>query len=158
MGEIFSASEIVRMGIEIEKNGRDFYNSLMRKARDIKVQEVFNFLAKEEENHIRVFQKILEKSEKGEETGIIADDYYAYMRSLADNYVFTKENTGGKAAASIKSEKEGVEKAINFERESIIFYDGIKKTVPEADKAVVDSLIEQENRHLEQLIELKEQI
>lgn len=30
MGNIFAGSEIVEMGIQIEKNGRDFYNKIKR--------------------------------------------------------------------------------------------------------------------------------
>ncbi len=31
MGNIFAGSEIVELGIQIEKNGRDFYNTLAKK-------------------------------------------------------------------------------------------------------------------------------
>ncbi|MFA5310737.1 MAG: ferritin family protein [Candidatus Omnitrophota bacterium] len=154
MGDIFSGSEIVEIGIQIEKNGRDFYNSLSGSIKNIKVQEVFKFLAREEEKHIKAFQGILEKAGKFKDEGLVSDDYFAYMSSLASEQVFTKENTGIVIAGSIKTEKAAVEKAINFERESVIFYEGIKKVVPGEDKKIVDYLIEQENMHLRQLTEL----
>jgi len=156
MENVFSASEIVKMGIEIERNGQDFYNGLMQKTRDIKLQDIFSLLAQEEEKHIHAFEDILKATQAGQDWGMESDDYYAYMRSLSEQYVFTKENTGKGIAASIRDEKEAIEKAINFEKESIIFYDGIKKVVPESEKKIVDALIEQEKNHLERLSALKE--
>ncbi len=32
MGNIFAGSEIVELGIQIEKNGRDFYNTLIKQS------------------------------------------------------------------------------------------------------------------------------
>lgn len=158
MGGIFSASEIVKMAIEIEKNGRDFYGALMQKARDIRLQNIFSLLAQEEEKHIRAFQGILKEAEEKQERGIESDDYYAYMKSLSERYVFTKENTGKGVAATIKNEGDAIEKAINFERESIIFYDGVKKVVPESGRKIVDALIEQEKEHLSRLSSIREQL
>jgi rubrerythrin len=158
MGEFFAGSEIIEIGIQIERNGRDFYNTLARKFGDMKVQEIFKFLSGEEEKHIKAFQGILEKTNKHKEQGLVSDDYFSYMNSLASGYVFTKENTGEDIARSIKSEMDAVEKAVGFEKESITFYEGIKKIVPDEDKRIIDSLIEQENSHLSQLTELKSQI
>jgi len=155
MGEIFAGSEIIEIGIQIEKNGRDFYNALMVKSKDIKAQECFKFLATEEEKHIKAFQGILEKTEENRGQGLNSDDYFAYMKSLASGYIFTKENTGGKIARSIRSEGEAVEKAIGFEKESIIFYEGIKKVVPDDDKEIIDFLIAQENEHLYKLTTIR---
>ena len=155
MGNIFAGSEIVELGIQIEKNGRDFYNILAGQTKDMKTQEIFKFLAGEEEKHIMVFQGILEKSRKYEPQGLDADEYFAYMNSLASEHVFTKENKGKEVAKEIKSDKEAIEKGIGFEKDSIIFYEGIKKVVPEHDLKAIDALIEQEKSHLAQLTDLQ---
>jgi len=151
MADVFSGSEIVEIGIGIEKNGRDFYSILSESTKDIKVQEAFRFLADEEEKHIKVFQEILEKAQELNGQGLVSDDYFAYMNALAREYVFTKENTGKAIANVIKTDKEAVGKAIGFEKESIIFYEGIRKIVSDANKKIIDYLIEQENTHLGQL-------
>ena len=36
MGNIFAGSEIVELGIQIEKNGRDFYNTLVSQSKSQK--------------------------------------------------------------------------------------------------------------------------
>jgi len=155
MGNIFSGSEIVEIGIQIEKNGRDFYSALAGQSKDLKAKDVFKFLAGEEEKHIKAFQGILEKTVKYEPQGMGADDYYAYMSALAGEHVFTKENKGLELARQIKGDREAVEKGIRLEEDSIVFYEGMKKVVPEYDRKVIDSLISQEEGHLRQLMGMK---
>ncbi|HLD82591.1 MAG TPA: ferritin family protein [Candidatus Omnitrophota bacterium] len=158
MGNIFAGSEIVEIGIQIEKNGRDFYNTLEKKSKNQRASEMFKYLAGEEEKHIKIFQEILDKTEKYEPIGLYADEYFAYMNALASEYVFTKENKGEEIAKTMKSDKEAVNMGIGFEKDSIIFYEGMKKAVPEYDLKIVDELIMQEQRHLRILSDLKKDL
>lgn len=158
MGNIFAGSEVVEIGIQIEKNGRDFYNTLVRQSKSIKAQEIFKYLAGEEEKHVKAFQGILDKTQKYEALGLDADQYYAYMNALAGEYIFTRENAGEEVAKKIKTDKEAIDMGIKFEKDSIVFYVGIKKVVPEYDQKTVDELVAQEQNHLRQLLELKKEI
>jgi rubrerythrin len=158
MGNIFAASEIVELGIQIETNGRDFYNTLVKQTKNKKATDIFQYLAGEEEKHIAVFQKILDETEKYEPPKIYADEYLAYMNALASEYIFTRKGQGELIAKKIKSDLEAVDTGIKFEKDSIIFYEGIKKAVPEYDHKIIEELIHQEENHLKQLIDLKGQI
>ncbi len=155
MGNIFAGSEIVEIGIEIEKNGRDFYNTLVRQTKDLKAKESFEFLAKEEEKHIKVFQGILDSLEKYQPAESYPGEYFAYMNALAGEYVFTQKDKGRQLAEKTSGDKEAIDLGIGFEKDSIIFYEGMKKCVPEFDLKVLDSLINQEQQHLRMLAELK---
>lgn len=155
MGNIFAGSEIVELGIQIERNGRDFYKTLTGKSKSQKAIEVFKFLEGEEEKHIKAFQEILERTEKYEPAGLDSDEYFAYMNALASEHVFTQKDKGIEIAKSIKSDNEAVNMGIGFEKDSIIFYEGMKRVVPEYDTKIVDELIRQEENHLRQLTDLK---
>lgn len=155
MGNIFSASEIVDLGIRIEENGRDFYTSLAAQSRNEKAAKVFKFLAAEEEKHILVFSKIKDKTEQYEPPAIYADEYLGYMNALAADCVFTQKNKGTEAAKKIQSDIEAAEVGIRFEKDSILLYQGMVKAVSSYDKKVVDELILQEENHLRQLLDLK---
>lgn len=158
MANIFSGSEIAELGVQIEKNGRDFYGVLTRLSKNQSAAGIFEFLAKEEEKHIGIFKKILINSEKNEAGQVYSDEYTAYMNALARECVFTQKYKGRDIAKKITGYKEALELAIGFEKDSIIFYEGIKQFVPEYDKAVVDDLIGQERKHLRQLSDLKKEI
>lgn len=158
MGNIFAGSEIVELGVQIEKNGRDFYNTLVSQSKIPKAKEVFNYLAGEEEKHIVVFQKILASVEKYEPPESYPGEYFAYMNALASEHIFTQKDKGKAVAQKIKSDQEAVSMGIGFEKDSIIFYEGMKKVVPDYDLKVLDELIAQEQDHLKQLAELKKKI
>ena len=158
MGNIFAGSEVVELGIQIEKNGRDFYRTLTAQSKNQKAQDIFKYLAGEEEKHIAVFQKILSSLENYQPAEAYPGEYFAYMNALASEYVFTQENKGGEVAKKIKSDKEAIGKGIGFEKDSIIFYEGMKKIVPAYDQKVVEELIIQEQGHLRQLTELERKI
>lgn len=158
MANVFSGSEIVGFGIEIEKNGRDFYNALADRAKEAKAKDVFKLLEREEEGHIAVFRKILESVKEYEPPETYAGEYSAYMTMLAGEYVFTLPDKGKYAAKKIKNDKEAVDLGIKFEKESIVFYEGMKKAVPEDQAVIVEKLVEQENTHLFKLLKLKNRI
>ena len=158
MGNIFAGSEIVEIGIQIEKNGRDFYNTLASQSKNQKAKDIFKYLAGEEEKHILVFQEILANVEKYEPPESYPGEYFAYMNALASEYVFTQKDKGKEIAQSIKTDKEAADLGIGFEKDSIIFYEGMKKVVPEYNHKIIDELIAQEQNHLRQLSDLKKSL
>jgi len=155
MGNIFSGSEIVEIGIQIEHNGFDFYNTLSKKTKDLKSKDIFEFLAGEEKKHIAVFQGILGALARYEPPESYPGEYFSYMNALAGEYVFTGKNKGAELAQKIASDLEAINLGIGFEKDSIIFYDGMKKVVPPDEAGVIDQLIKQEEKHLQILMDLK---
>jgi rubrerythrin len=158
MGNIFIGSEIVELGIQIERNGKDFYDAVAAVSQDAKAKEIFLFLASEEQKHIAIFQQILVSVQKYEPAPVYADDYAAYMKSLAAEYIFTRKDKGGEIAKSAKNEADAVDLGIKFEKDSIIFYDGMKKMIPESDLKIINDLISREQEHLMMLLGLKDEL
>lgn len=149
---MFSGSEIVELGIQIEKNGRDFYNTLLNQSRDTKYRDIFKYLAGEEEKHIVIFQNMLSNVEKYEQTESYPGEYSAYMNALAGEYVFTQKDKGIEVAKNVRSDKGAIELGIGFEKDSIIFYTGMKKMVQEYDRKAIENLITQEQDHLRRFL------
>jgi len=155
MGNIFAGSEVVEIGIQIEKNGKDFYSTLAGQSRNQKAKDIFKYLAGEEEKHITAFQKILDSVKKYEPQEAFPGEYFSYMNSLASEHVFTQKDKGSEIAKTAKDDKKAVELGIGFEKDSIVFYEGMKKVVLEAEVKAIDGLIAQEQIHLKKLSELK---
>lgn len=156
MANVFGGNEIVEMGIQIEKNGKDFYDTLSAKSKDEKAKDIFCYLAEQEKKHIDIFEKILQAVHKYEPPESYPGEYFAYMKALASEYVFTKKNKGKEIAKSTKSDREAVELGIKFEKDSILFYEGMQKVVPDNQRKIVDALIAQEKEHLCDLYNIKE--
>lgn len=155
MRNIFSAGEVVEMGIKIEENGRDFYNEAARRSKNEKVIEIFELLAREEGNHIERFEEILSQVKKYEPEEAYPNEYFAYIKSLSGEYVFTKEKKGEEIAGSISTDREAVDLGIGFEKDSILFYEEMKRFVLEREKKIVDKLLEEEKAHLNKLNDLR---
>ncbi|MDP8299782.1 MAG: ferritin family protein [Candidatus Tantalella remota] len=158
MGNIFSGSEIVEIGIQIEKNGRDFYKEVVANSKSEKAKEIFRYLADAEEKHIDVFLDLLASVNKYEPAEAYPEEYFAYMNALASGYVFTQADVGREIGKSVKSDAEAIEIGIKFEKDSILFFDGIKKVVPASGQALVAALLEQEEEHLQKLEEFAGQL
>ncbi len=156
MEERYSACELVEIGIQVEKNGREFYLELAKKDFKAEAVKAFKFLAEEEEKHIKVFDRIFSSACEYEPEGAYPDDYFAYMNALARQYIFTQGKGRGKEAASaVKDFADAVDLGIGFEKDSIIFYEGMKKIIAGKDHKIIDKVITEEQKHLARLFELK---
>jgi rubrerythrin len=154
----FSGNEIIELGIQIEKNGRDFYNALVKQSKNSEAKKIFEHLAEQEEKHIDVFQLLLDSVEKYEPAESYPEEYFSYMRALAGAHVFTQKDKGKEIAKSITTDKEAIDMGIGFEKDSILLFEGMKKIVPKKDLEIVGKLITEEQNHLRELSELKEKI
>lgn len=156
MGNLFSSSEIVQMGVQIEENGKDFYDAVASASKDESAKSVFQFLSREEEKHITAFKSILSSIENYAPPESYTDEYFAYLKALSKTHVFTQENKGKEVAQKVKSDIEAIELAIGFEKDSILFYQEMKKFVLENRHEAMDELIKQEQTHLSKLSVLRE--
>ena len=155
MGNLFSASEVVEIGIQIEKNGRDFYEGVVKLSKNEKAKEIFEFLRGEEDKHIEKFEDLLSQVKKYEPSEAYPGEYFAYLKALSEGYIFTKAGKGTEIVKNIKIEKEAVDAGIGFEKDSILFYHEMKRFVLGGEQKVIDKLLEEEQEHLRKLTELK---
>jgi rubrerythrin len=156
MARTFSACEVVELGIQIEKNGRDFSKSLV--GLDVKenIKNIFRNLAAAEEDHIKAFRDIFNASCSYAPEGAYPEEYFSYMNSLASEYVFTKSGEGEKAASRVESCAQGLDMGISFEKDSILFYQEMKKFVAPEERGKIDRLIDAEKEHMNTLVQMKE--
>lgn len=155
MDKYFSACELVEMGIEVERNGKAFYGELKKLAENTQTADVLGYLAEQEDRHIAVFQGIFDNTCDHKPEGVYPDEYFAYIRALAGQYVFTRKGMGKEIASGVGNIKEGVELGIRFEKDSILFYEEMKKYVPEKSGYVIEKLIAEEKGHLRELCDIK---
>ena len=158
MGNRFKGSEIVELGIQIEKNGRDFYNTVAGVSGSPESRELFKYLAGEEEKHIAAFKAILDKLDKSKPPESYPGENAEYMKALASECIFTKGHQGEEIARRVTGDKQAIELGIRFEKDSIIFYVGLKDVVPSSEQGAVDKLITEEQKHLRKLSNLRKEI
>ncbi len=155
MGNIFSGSEVVEMAVQIEKNGRDFYNKVAELSKNKDVKELFEHLTGQEEKHIKVFEGMLSAVKKYEPVEAYTDEYFSYIKALSEEHVFTKKEKGNEIAMTIKDKRQAIELGIGFEKDSILFYHEMKNFVPEPEHGIINGLLKEEQKHLKKLVLLK---
>ncbi|MEI6845859.1 MAG: ferritin family protein [Candidatus Firestonebacteria bacterium] len=154
MGVKFSGSDIVAMGLEIEKNGKEYYEGVVKCSKSAEAKKMFEMLVGEELKHVSYFEKLLVSLEQEEIAESYAGEYHEYMSHLAGLHIFKKAGAGKEKACKITSDKEALETAASFEKDSILFYYELKNFIIALDQQVLDEVIEQEKIHLSKIMEL----
>ncbi len=152
----YSIAEVLQIGVQIEKNGRDFYQELVNLSDDADAVKIFTYLADQEANHVTAFSKMLDSVQNYDQQESYPEEYFSYLNELASEHVFSEENKGKEAAESVKTPIEAVDLGIKFEEGSIALFEVMKKVVPLESQSVLDALIAQEHEHLRDLLEIKE--
>ena len=95
--ENFNDAEALKIAINIEKEGLEFYSILMKNAKDEKVKEIFSKLASAEKKHLTLFQKAYSEITSPASTVQGCEDYTVdlYLKYLVDTGIFTKKEKPG---------------------------------------------------------------
>lgn len=148
---IFNSDEIFEIAIQIEKNGQDFYRKAAKIVTNAEISKFLISLAEMEVGHEELFielKKSLSDYPKNEFPDM--DDQLAqYLKSYANGKVFDPSSAPEEKINGEMSIQDIFDVAINFERESVIFFTLVKEMVPEAfgqDK--IDVLIKEEITHI----------
>ncbi len=152
MGIRFNIKEVLEMACEIERNGVKFYTKAQECFSDSNVQDVLGKLARMEVDHEKTFKTMLNDLTANEQQPSLYDPeglVDMYLQSLADDHVFDVEEATCVSVGGDKSPAEIFKYAIRKERDSIVFYVGLKEMVPERlGKDKVDNIIREEISHV----------
>ena len=145
----FNADEIYEMAQQIERNGAAFYRKAAASVDDAAGKELLLNFAEMEVAHERVFAELKKELSEKEKTTTTFDpegEAAIYLRALADTRVFLEKKI------DLSSMKEILKAAITAEKDSIVFYLGMKEMVPDdLGKAKIDIIIKEEMSHIKLL-------
>ena len=142
----FTAKEIFEMAKQIERNGVAFYQKAAKSVSDASEKDMLLELAKMEEDHEATFVKMEAELKEQETVPTVfdpEDEAVQYLKSLADTRVFFEKEI------DLSSMKSILKAAITAEKDSIVFYLGMKELVPEKlGKDRIDAIIKEEMSHI----------
>lgn len=150
----FQLGEIIDLAVKLEKMGTEFYKKLARKTTNRKVRNLLQNLAAEEKEH-QVTLTELGKDLAQVEMPETCREYFEYAASTVETHML---NGGDKIEAIVESVESGLDiirLATDFEKDTILFFNGFRNLIPEEKQAVVDELIMKEQVHLVKLIKLR---
>ncbi|MCI0515512.1 ferritin family protein [candidate division KSB1 bacterium] len=148
----FNADEIFEMAIQIERNGAKFYHYVAEMAPSARTQQLLRQLAGMEVEHERTFAAIRQELKAHEfQTAIFDPDGQtgAYLRAMADGHVFDLQTPPTEKISSQASLPEILRLAIGLEKDSIVFYVGLKEMVPPMlGQQRITDIIHEEMNHI----------
>jgi rubrerythrin len=152
----FNADEVFEIAEQIERNGVKFYQTAAENITDSDKKQLLIDLAKMEIEHEKIFKNL--RSELTQDDKIVTTfdpngEAESYLQALADTRVFYEKEI------NTTSFKEILTTAITAEKDSIVFYLGMKDVVPgHLGKQKLDEIIKEEMSHIKllskELIEL----
>ena len=152
MAITFNADEIFGIGEKIERNGEKFYTLSAQRVADPKAKKVLQDLAGMERNHLKVFQDLhaqIDQVAVKETTWDPDGEGPAYLQATADSHIFRSTDDPTTLLADAADPKEILELALQFEKDSVIYFRGVAEVVPEhLGKADVLELAKQEQNHI----------
>jgi rubrerythrin len=158
----FNAREIFEMGVQIERNGKAFYEAASKKASNADVRELFKELAAWESGHITLFEKMRDELPANSGAADVFDpegDAHLYLHAAADSHVFLKNKNMESLAEKCKDALAALDMGVTFEKDSVVFYTTMKKAVPpNLGKATIERIIEEEIKHIGMLIDKEKQL
>lgn len=159
MGFEFTADEIFRIAEQIERNGADFYSRIAEKVSDGPMRSLFMELSSMEKGHEKIFSAMrsgLSGQEREGTTFDPADEGADYLRTLAGMSVMDDKVKKAFGLLEGFSGQEGLAEAlkaaIDLEKESVIFYLGMKELVSARQgKDRLDGILKEEMSHIRHL-------
>jgi rubrerythrin len=152
--EKFSINEIIELAVQIEKKGYTFYNkALERENLSSNSVEFLKILRDDEIVHEQTFKRM--RTELDQEEITLSGDWQEisnYLRTISNSHIFSKPDAAINLATSAKNEKELIKNAIQFEKDTLLFFNSIYEKIEDrAVGKILKKIIEEEVLHVEKL-------
>jgi len=148
----FNADEIFEMAEQIERNGAKFYRKAAESAEESGLRQTLLDLAAMEDEHEKTFASMradLSAEQRAPVTFDPEGQATVYLRAMADGYVFDVRAVPSELLTGDETLTDVLHTAIGLEKDSIIFYLGIKEMVPEKlGKGKIEQIIKEEMGHI----------
>lgn len=148
----FNADEILEMAEQIERNGARFYRKAAKLIKDAAVSKLLQDLAVWEDGHERVFATMRADLADQERDPRVFDPEHEtsmYLRAMADGHVFDARVDPVDTLTGKESAEEILRMAIGQEKDSIVFYTGLKEMISQtAGRERIEEIIKEEMGHI----------
>ncbi len=147
MAFAYNDHEALRIAMEIERKGAEYYTLMLDVAADARERQVIVRLLKQEEEHLHAFHAMYEAvisqhDDEGETR--FDEDTNAYLAAVAEGVV-----APGEAMEKPASMREALAQAVRSEKDSILFYQELAHTARNQDaRTTFLRILKEEKAHL----------
>ncbi len=155
---VYSVNEIIELAVQIEHNGYAFYNEAIKhRGLDAKSLSLLTLLRDQELNHEKTFLAL--RDDQDMQNLILSQDWElvaSYLKTIVEARIFNSPDAAINLATNAKDIKDIIDFAIQFEKDTLLFFHTIKDAIsnPKAENALA-IIIHEEISHILKLTEYK---
>ena len=154
----FNVDEIFEMAEQIERNGAKFYRAAAKKIPA--AGQTLLELASMEDEHLKTFAAMRAQLSAKEREPLVFDpdgQAQVYLQVMANEHVFDIKTDAAEQLTVGETAWDILRTAIGFEKDSIVFYTGLKECVSrKAGKEKVEAIIAEEMGHISTITRMLE--
>ena len=148
---MFSANELIDIAIRLERNAEDYYRQALKEVSDPSIESLLIYLANQEAKHIHWFEDLKRRVKTSAGEGGMLELGATLLEKLIGDQKFSLEEVD---LSKIDRVERLIELAIEFEGDSILFYEMLGAIIDNPDDlGVLKEIINEENRHIQVLKE-----
>ena len=152
MSIAFNAFEIFEMAEQIERNGVKFYRKAAENISDKDTRRMLLDFAVMEAGHEETFAEMRKQLSNQERELMVFDpenEMALYLQAMANGHVFDLKKDPSQQLTGEETINDVLEMAIAAEKDSIIFYLGLRDFVPAtAGRDKIEAIIKEEMSHI----------
>lgn len=149
---MFTITEILDIAIKIEKNGEAAYRHAAKQISHASLTRLLQWMADEETNHIEWFLDLKQNTETNSTSPSDPTVPRHMLTDIIGGQTFSLE---GIDFSQIENTEELIKIFIEFEQDSILFYEMLQPFVQsEETRSQLSRIIAEEKRHIEKLQEV----
>jgi rubrerythrin len=146
---VFAIREIIDLAIRLEKNGESTYRQAIQRSSDGELKTALSWMAQEEASHAQWFSKLRVSLDQEGKNPFLEEMSRELFDDLVGGQSFSLKEVD---FAGVESLEELVEVFIEFEKDTVLFYEMIAPfTEDRATRAHLQTIIAEENRHISRL-------
>jgi rubrerythrin len=143
---MFTLAEVYDLGIRIEKNGEKFYRDALKQAWSKPIADMLKQLAEEEVKHVEFFAKRMDAVKQKRENPFLDEMGTEMLKDILGSQTFSLKEAD---VSKLRSVEELVAVAIEFEKDTILFYEMVGSFMTDGEaRRELKEIIEEEERHV----------
>ena len=148
----YNADEVFQIGMDVELNGKAFYEAAAAVCKEPDARAMMETLAGQEAKHYQVFSEMRQRLPAEAQPESVCDpdaQMQAYLQALADSRVFTSETQAADMAKNCGSAVDVLKIALQFEKDSVLLFQSMKAlTRADWGQEKINGLIAAEQGHI----------
>lgn len=149
---MFSIHEIIDIAVQLEKNGENIYRDAQKLTDKSSLSHLLEWMAAEELNHAEWLTELKSDIELKEGHHLIAEISQTFLSDFIGEQAFSLNDVD---FSQIENTKDLIQIFIEFEEDTIIFFEMLKSFITEKKTTEkLDQIISEEKNHIEKFQEL----